>query len=608
MRRWVIAAVTAVGLLAGGLVGCGIPDQTGVTTDGTGPARGVGSGSPPLEPPKRTDAENVEEFTRNFLMAAAGESSGAYERVTDYIAPTSRGILQQDAQGQDVAINIVRVTNIIATPNRDGTSSVQVSVQQVGVLTPDGAVERPKLSDTTYAIEVGKLAVDSVDNSLAAAGLYITSPPLVLLMSVEALDTYYDQRPIYFWSRDGHTLVPDLRHLPVAVPPARRATEVLQWLTRGPADWLKDSVDALPPGTALLGNVTQDGAQLSVPLSIELPTNQRERLARLGTQIAWSLPEVDAGRRIDIKVKGESRETFDAEVRRHAAPVYRIADGGPQRFCVYDGEVRALTNPDTPPAPVPLADGVNHDIVAATLSREERGPIFAALVVAAGGRQRLRAGSGADVLESLGSSRRTFGEMSRPVWLKSSAPTGPLGLVVADAQLYQFDRDAALVEVEAPGKVSAVAAAPDGRRIAFIAGGQLYVAALTIVDGSVLLAKPRPLRSSLRDLTAVEWSGESNIIVAGLLDRQVTLYEMTVDGTQETNRASERGTVKVIHLAAYPANPVHIAGGGRVMYEAANGVVWDSLTGRIDPGQVDGSPRGSAGPEPRIPTAPFFLY
>ena len=64
---------------------------------------------------------------------------------------------------------------------------------------------------------------------------------------------------------------------------------------------------------------------------------------------------------------------------------------------------------------------------------------------------------------------------------------------MADGQLYRFDEAARMYQVplNLPGRVTAVAAALDGQRVALIAGGRLYVAAVNLDGGGVSIGPPR---------------------------------------------------------------------------------------------------------------------
>ena len=123
--------------------------------------------------------------------------------------------------------------------------------------------------------------------------------------------------------------------------------------------------------------------------------------------------------------------------------------------------------------------------------------------------------------------------------------------------------------------MTAVAAALDGQRVALIAGGRLYVAAVNLDGGGVSIGPPRALVTSLTGLTRVDWSREDRLVVAGSAG-QPAIYEISVDGALETPLRTDVGA-KVTHLAAYPTNRgvraaqrgVHVRG-ERVAYRGAH--------------------------------------
>nr|WP_173078577.1 LpqB family beta-propeller domain-containing protein [Phytohabitans rumicis] len=106
--------------------------------------------------------------------------------------------------------------------------------------------------------------------------------------------------------------------------------------------------------------------------------------------------------------------------------------------------------------------------------------------------------------------------MGRPVWLKAPLDTG---LVVADGELYRFALNNAVltkVDVEGiAGPIADVGVAPDGRRIAVVAGGKAYVATVTREDGGVEVQGAQEVRAGLTDVTGVDWSGETKVVLAG---------------------------------------------------------------------------------------------
>lgn len=589
--------------LAFGIAGCGIPSETDVRADGNGPAPWSGSDSGVGEPPetRAQSGDDPPKFAENFLQAAAGETGEAYKRVWDFIASENRSQLRER---QDVAINVVRLTEATprVTANSDGSYTVRVLVQQVGVLTKDGTVSPPTETASEYTFTVGRLGRGN--------GLWVLKPPPVLLLSTEGLKKYYQPRVIYFWNPEQTALIPDLRYMPAAIPRERQATEILSWLTSGPPPWLKTAAVGLPDRTQAIDNVPDTGDRLVVNLSAEaLPTDNPAQVDRLGAQLMWSLRD-SPGSQLELKIQGQTRKTFDVQTFLSANPLYRMADA-PQRFCVYEGQVHPLvTVGDGAASDLPIANEVNRNVVSAAFGRAGD-TISAALVSPAGNRRRLLAGSSpGKTVAALERSQKTYGSMGRPVWLKTLDV--PVGLVVADGRLYQFGSDAQLVRVDlsnSSGKVTAVGAAPDGHRIAFVAGGKLYVAALT-VDGGVVEAGPaRQVPSSLRDLVEVDWIGEKTLVVAGMnAENRVAFYDISVDGAVEIPRGDDIGGAEVTHVAAYPdVTSANRGGGAQVMFEA-NGVAFDASRTppvRIDPDQVSG-----VTPKPRAgnPTAPFFLY
>ena len=608
VRRCLIAALTSLGL-AVAVVGCGIPDQTGVKIDGRGPEPGSGSADGAgAAPPGRADAgEDVAQFATNFLRAPASEAAGAYERTNAYIPETHR---HRPKPVNEVAINIVRLIDGRPrfTDSPSGPTSVSIRVDQVGVLRANGSIGEPVLTDTEYEFKVGKIESDP-DRSGSGVGLYVLDPPPVLLMDAEALGIYYRPRMIYFWDADRTALVPDLRHLPLAVPYARQPTEVLSWLAGGPSDWLAGTAVRLPEGTAPIGNVPASDPTGRVEVNLTVKAGELDdetELDQLFTQLAWSMRDNLRGE-LELKIQGQQRKVSDVTEYLRANPLYRVSDT-PQRFTVYAGEVHSLADSGAAGV-VPIAAEVNREIRSAALARDGD-QIWAALVTPAGERWRLRTGAGTGTVSSLVDSGRSYATMSRPVWLKGSDPRRPVGLVVADGRFYRFGIDAVLTEVRLPnagGQISAVGAALDGHRIAVIVDDRLLVASLAIEGDTVTIGRARRVATTLRTPTVVDFNGENSLVLAGVNTEGLTaIYQTTTDGVLETPVIERVQLPRVTHLAAYPANPVERSPTGSPMYEG-NGVAYaagERITTEQVTGEAQSPPAAGAG----NPTAPFFLY
>ncbi|WP_410809655.1 LpqB family beta-propeller domain-containing protein [Micromonospora sp. 067-2] len=603
MRGQRLLGALGVVLLLG--AGCGIPAASDVRVDGKGgTASGAGSvNGQGSEPPTRPASGSANDtFVRNFLSAAAGEPDRAYERVKQFIAPEHRFQLQEK-KGSEIALTVVRLREAVFTLNSDSTTTVKITVQQIGVLRTNGTLAPPVATETEYefGLRSGALGGSGKDE---LAGLYVLDPPNVLLLSDVALQQYYRDASIYFWNSDRSRLVPDQRYLPDAVPEERRVNEVVKWLVGGPSDWLRPGVVGLPDRTELINNAT--GANNRWEVNLDMSVDDQTRIDQLITQLAWSLGNL-AGE-LELKIRNNAQPVQDLNERRLSKKLYPITVG-PQRFGVYEGAIRPLDFAGEPSGTVPLAAAVNRNIVSAGLARDDD-TILAAMVVSSGkGRERLAVGTGRAPVSVLNRSASEYASISRPVWLRTMNARPARGLVVADGRLYRFDEAARMYQVPLnlpSAEVTAVAAALDGQRVALIAGGRLYVAAVDLDGGGVSIGPPRPLVTSLTGLSAVDWGSEDRLMVAGSAG-QPAIYEISLDGALETPLRTDVGA-KVNHLTSYPTNRTVPLPTGAFMYEA-NGVAYrNSPFERIGPERVRDIAPPPAGVRASNPSAPFFLY
>ncbi|MFB9239756.1 LpqB family beta-propeller domain-containing protein [Plantactinospora siamensis] len=607
-RRRLVALVAALALGAG-IAGCGIPADTDVKVDGPGPPPLAGTaGGDDAEPPGAKDTTVPGEFVHNFLLAPAGEAgtTAVYDRVNGYLAP---GRHRSKPPGE-VKIMVVRPTQLIPEDVQGGPNGIQVKVPvlPVGVLDADGTIAPPPAgAPTSYTFTLIRVARD--DPSRAdATQLAIENPPPGLVMSTEALSNYYQARSVYFWSADGAALVPEQRYLPRTVPAERRATEVAGWLNDGPADWLRPAAQPLPDGLRLTGNVAESDDVLSINISATTGGDAQEgQLRQLETQLAWSMRDLGASQ-FQLRLRNSSRPPVLADERRRLFPLYAL-DGHEQRFCVYNGQIRALSGApaEQPPPAVPVRPEQNRGIDSAGVLRVGAG-VAVAVVTGTAGRYRLATGLGPGQVELKHTSQSTYASMSRPVWLKGPDPAHPLGLVVAAGRLYRFGVDGRLTAVPVPatsGAVTAVAAALDGRRLAVIVGGAVSVVPLTVDGAALTLGDARQVPSSLSSPTALDWVGENDLVVAGTRAGQSgTIDQISIDGAVSIGQLLTAGA-PVTRMTAYPENPLSSSLVSRYMYEV-NGQGWAnrfSNNVRIPAGDVVGDAIAGA-----VPRAPFFLY
>jgi hypothetical protein len=182
-------------------------------------------------------------------------------------------------------------------------------------------------------------------------------------------------------------------------------------------------------------------------------------------------------------------------------------------------------------------------------------------------------------------------------------------------RIYSFDAAGTRAQpVEwqgAPGPVSAISVAPDGHRVAVISGGKLYRAVIDTSGDGVALSEPEQvLAPKLKTVSAVAWSSETYLVVAGALrdggDERYAVLDMTVDGAISTTRLDDIGAQAVTYLTAYPSSPVN--GSERSDSESymAGAESYDvlSVAEKITVKQLSGPPVNQPGVNP---IAPFFL-
>lgn len=599
MRRAPLAVALAAGLL---LAGCGIPDETDVVPLRPGPSTGVSSGLDSTPPRNlRADSADPARFVKNYLEAAAGDFAGAGDRVKKFLTP--------DAASSFKATTEIKVVRLTEEPLVNPGKPVVIKTREVGTLGPKGILE-PAGNDRTADYELSLQQIEGQQ------GLFVADPPKALLLSDTALAQFYTKRNIYFWNQEHTGLVPDLRYLPVTVPSEQQPTEIIDWLTSGPSPWLAGVVDPLADGTKQIGNVPAiSNETLQVNLSGQaLPEDDPDVwLDRLQKQLRWSLRSyLPATLHLNVEHKREMDYSGTDYLTSNAA--YRI-DADPERFVVYNGQVRRLARSANSSQPVPMLKAEDNRAVAMAAMSTSGTRSYVALVVnESGGKRVLKVGAADAGQQAVLRRIPLSGAVSRPVWGKSLGGTDnddTIGLVAAGGKLYSYAADGsgfgAVEWPGGPGGITAVAAAPDARRIALVARGQLYVAALSSGDGPQL-SSPHVVRTDLRDLTAVDWSSEGLLVVAGVRRdaQRVAFLEVSIDGAAQDLRVADLGSNPVTYLTAVPANPLRGADtSGAIAY-----VLGNQAYDETDPDPIAVGDLAEAVPNPPKnvePLAPFFL-
>ncbi|MFI5839963.1 LpqB family beta-propeller domain-containing protein [Catenuloplanes sp. NPDC051500] len=608
MKRLSAAAMTF--LVVAALTGCGIPGSTDVQVRGGMPSPEVGGGNDTIPAVNRANASTgtARELVNSFLRAPAGDPEQAVERARSFIAPSRRDDWKPSGE-----INIVHLEeepNITSVDS--SSSSVVLKVRHLGVLTANGSVDPPNNEETEYPLTVGEVP--------GQEGYWVTSAQPLLLLPDQEL-TRYEPTSVYFWNKDRTALVPDLRWLPRSISAERRPTELLEWLSGGPSALISQAVDGLPANVKQKGNVPKVGADraLEVNLSAEAGALDEEALNRLGAQLWWTLREHLSGGDLLVKVEGQLRKTFTGDEALLAANPSTELQSPPDRFAIYDGTIKRLRDPNQTLPPVPLvAPDTNTGVSVASFSRLGT-RIFGAWVRDRGGNDGQELVISAEVPGMPLRIPIGDGAAGRPAWLwapdamADADAANMVGLIVIGGKLQQFgtqDTNRTTVAVSGlPGQITSMAVAHDGQRIALVSGGRLFVTALIRTDTSVKVSTVvREVHTSLHDITAVDFAGQDQLLVAGQQPQtnRVGVVQVTLDGAQEAPRATDLGSAQVTSLAAYPVNPVSTNSAGSEAAYVANNIAYRLLlnSSRIETTQLLDPPPDAV--SNKI-TAPFFL-
>ncbi|GAB4049632.1 hypothetical protein GCM10028775_18820 [Catellatospora paridis] len=595
-------SVLLAGATAVALAGCGIGVRDDVVRDGLGPSAGpeLTSSDGVKPPPWRRDETDPAKLVGDFLQAAAGDHGAAHETIMgaarQYIAPD-----EQDEWSPGSNVVLVKVEQM----TRAG-DTVDVEVRRLGVLTPDGQVlPYDGTEHDKYTFKFGPAA---------GGGLVLTDPPQELLLDVDKLKTYYLRLPIYFWNTDNISLVPDLRYLPRAVPEEQVNNRLFDWLVKGPSAWLSGAVLGLPEGTRRLGSVVEDANQITVNLGALADAAVRDGLA---AQLYWTLwPE--GRQRLQLQLEGRDVTTDYQFPDKNLAASPSARD--PKSYAVVDGKLTrvARQGESYPPLENLLPDAVNEDLVSAAVAKDETA--FALVRRSGGGKQELYIGprsapqdksttNDTAAKPTIHSTGLTGDSISRPIWLDRAGATA---LVLHDGKLSVVPVhgtsptgvDTALV---AFGKITGVTVAPDGRRMALVIGGRLYVAPLLRASAkSFKVGKPRRVATSLAGrLREVAFLQEDTVVVS-TTDDVAELAYVTVDGAIESTFTTGRKAV-LTNLTAFVGNAGRTETSGNVLLDVDNRASRGFYGGTLDPLRKELlllPPQSSPTPDPSSSASP----
>ncbi|WP_412541743.1 GerMN domain-containing protein [Longispora sp. K20-0274] len=494
-RRFLVVAVAGVFALSA----CGVPDSGPAVTYGK---ERPNSGTDTRDPYKVAVPENsqsADQTVAGYLRAANGSLEKMREQVKAFFTQSAQNTWQSGSGGMLVIRGTVHAPTTVA-----GTydARVEVTGDVLGVLN-NGWLDMSQ-ARTGYSYTYNLLSAG------AGKGWRIDNPPQGLLLSIEALQGDYDQRPVYFPPNgEERSLVPDLRYIPrsVSVSASARNQLLMSWLLAGPSSYIAGSVNsALPAETALRGLPVEDQRVGTITVDLSAKADITDHLEPMIAQIAVTLQ----AKYLEIRIEGRTK------VKPHDKDAYFYDAWNPSAghtarpLMVEGGVVRPIKIPDRVEEPVPgLLKNVTNVRWAAGLSST------AAYVTTDDALWIGRANS-ADVARYNQADRVPTAAYSSPPVLYRT-PSGPRVLIGAGPNLYSVDpakpkpEQIVVSGVTGGGSVTSLSVAPGGKRVAFVLGGRAYAGIFT--DAAQIRAWQ--VASQLTGITSVSWSSEVGFLVSG---------------------------------------------------------------------------------------------
>ncbi|MEU6861066.1 LpqB family beta-propeller domain-containing protein [Glycomyces sp. NPDC046736] len=523
-RRTSLAAALAVST-AWALAACGIPSGKAPEIVGDAPSdfdQSTGTEVEPFAPTTEPDST-----VQNYLKSAAGDPDGLPDRL--YAFTTDDRVFSDAASGIDLLsrVEVTTVTNTVEA------ATVRVTGSVIGRYLPDGSV-RMSAAPRQYEEEF------ALDREGFQDVWSITSLPTQVILDYGHFDATYDPAPLYFQATQEELLVPDLRwaYNDLSADADRRLR--LGWLLQGPSDFARFSArNAIPEGT--IGKPsTGEGGEVHIELSPG-ETVEPDTVDAIAAQIAWSL-----GLESDFVLTVDGQDVFEGSLSDWRT-WNAIPDDVPETgYFIAEETVWEYTSSrpvTTVSAEHPWVgfhvDGLRQVAVGP-------GSQIAAIVQGPDGFV-LQVGTDEESMRTIDG---LSADLASPQWLADGT------VLVIDAGVpTAVDPISRSKQVLQVGEgVTSMAISADGLRLAFVADGSAWVAPLSVdLDGNIQAGEPRLIGPQITAVTAVAWSSENYLWVAGVSgdDR---LFRVALDNSHIEPQTGTAGLV-FAQIAASPADP-----------------------------------------------------
>ena len=554
------------------VAGCsGVPDR-GTVVDVTKVA--VGGGNQAVGPAPGQPPDGV---VRGFLEASGRGSvdtaSGAFGAARLYLVPQK----QRSWPPTHVSV-VILADGLRVDPVADHPGRVTISGTVAG-----------RLDDRGGFRQGGERYVKTVNLVQVAGDWRISDPPTELVIRQQEFEQTYKQLTVYFLDVTGTVLVPDQRY--ISAPVDKQAAKLMDLLLAGPGGVLSGGVVRSElTGVQLRTNLTTDSDSVTlVDLTGALPLTQPGRRA-MAAQIVYTLSKVVSTVQITVNGKplfadqpastlsnflsfdpdrtpGTGRVQSDPYYVDPAGRIIDLTTRAPMWGQFGDGTLR------TDSAAMSLANGT-----VAAVSDLDEGRSQQLLIGNPDVRQQART-----VLKAATLTPPSLSRAGDEVWVVQNGANKP--------EVYQISASVAAGEaasrvkigsaaLERKGSVSSLQISPDGVRLAFVAGGELYVGAISYSDPSdspgvqggldktaATISNVTRIGVDLTDVTAVVFSSSIELLVAAkrTISPIRTLTRVSIDGSDE-KAVTDIGLPNDVQAVAVSGSSTDVlaAAGGRI--------------------------------------------
>jgi hypothetical protein len=428
----------------------------------------------------------------------------------------------------------------------------------------------------------------------------ISQAPKPLLLTGDLFNYDYQLRNLYFFDPSDRFLVPDPVYVPKRATPADLMDGLVHDLITPPGDWLSSGATktAFPAGTKPVGDVTLDGGTAAVNLggaiakaSAKASPQATTMLEQVSAQLWWTLTGSGQGgpavQSVEVSVDNKPwpPPNSDENPVQHQV-LYSPPTGTSNVFYYLDGAGNLWSQNGIQAKPVKVARvGTGYSQIAVS-PRSPNGQYVAALrggslfIGPLGGKLSKREGTGYTAMSWDPAGNLWATTNSQIVMLLGAAsPRQPAGLPVAVSGGNAGDI----------GSFTGIRVAPDGVRVAIIAGSTLKFGAIVSQPAQpgqpggrtgppAINIVPSPFSVTAAPGTtfsAVTWYGPDNVITLGnpgpTGSSGPTLTEYPVDGGTSTSIPAEPH-IRSITASSFGSPLIAgLAGGGIAADASLNG-------------------------------------